>query len=278
MKLKTIDFKYLEYLSFWQERLTGTHLGKLLGVERTHAHRSILSPYKDLHGEDLVRRSRVWTARDPENVRPHYGPASVKDLFRFLDGLEFLQDLPGEALGVPLEEVRIDLPVEQNLTAFRALYAAAAQKRVVRVLYRSRKREAEYLFSPHAVVRTASRPHFRGFMKGFEGKDGKFTDLVPARVLAVEIGAERDYVAPDEDTGWNTRIDVQLRLSEDLPESRRKTLLQEYAPVSTFENGRLTIPDVRTCLAPYLCRHLRYRVYDDLPVEVWVPIQAYDFC
>lgn len=277
VKLKTIDFKILEYLAFWQARLTGTRLAALLGVERTHAHRAVLSPYIGLHGEDLTRRDRVWMMRDPEHCRPRYGPASVEDLFRFLDGMEVLRDLPGEALGVPLEDVTIDLPVEQNLTAFRTLYAAAAQRRAVRVLYRSRRREAEFVFSPHAVVRATARPHFRGFMTGDEGRDGLFTDLVPARVIRFGPLDERFYVGPEEDTGWTDRIPVRLRLSDNLSEGLRLALMREYAPLDGFADGILTIPDVRACLAPYLCRHLRYRVFDEAPVEVWVPVEAYPF-
>lgn len=277
MKLKTIDFKFLEYLSFWQERLTGTRLAELLGVERTHAHRSVLSPYMGLHGAELEQRDRVWTVRDPEEHLPRYGPSSIEELFRFLDGLDFLRDLPGEALGVPLEDVTIDLPVEQNLSAFRTLYAAAAQRRPVRVLYRSRKREAEYLFSPHAVVRTTSRPHFRGFMCGFEGRDGLYTDLVPARVITARMEGPGGYVGPEDDKGWHDRIEVRLRFSAELPEETRKTLLREYAPLEGFSDGVLTIPSVRACLAIYLCRHLRYRVFHEVPVEVWIPIGDYGF-
>ena len=277
MKLKTVDFKFLEYLAFWQERLTGTRLAALLGVERTHAHRAVLAPYMFLHGQTLKQQDRVWTVQDPDLNLPLYGPSTVEHLFRFLDGLEMLRDLPGEALGVPLEDVTIDLPVEQNLGAFRTLYAAAAQRRPVRVLYRSRKREAEYLFSPHTVVRTAARPHFRGFLRGFEAKDGLFTDLVPARVIRAEAGEPRDYVGPERDEAWARRIAVRLRLCPTLPEDLRATMMREYAPIDRFKEGVLTIPDVRSCVAPYLCRHLRYRVFDDLPVEVWVPMEEYPF-
>lgn len=277
MKLKTIDFKFLEYLSFWQERLTGTRLADLLGVERTHAHRAVLSPYIGLHGEDLVQRDRVWMVRDPEVSLPRYGPASVEDLFRFLDGLEFLKDLPGEVLGVPLEDVIIDLPVEQNLAGFRTLYAAAAQKRAVRVLYRSRRREADYVFSPHAVVRAAARPHFRGHMKGADGRDGIFTDLVPARVIRAEMLGPGDYVGPEGDLEWARRVDVRLRLSAELSDDSRATLLREYEALDAFRDGVLTVPQVRACVAVYLCRHLRYRVFDEVPVEVWVPVESYGF-
>jgi hypothetical protein len=277
MKLKTVDFKFLEYLAFWQERLTGTRLADLLGVERTHVHRAVMNPYMSLHGEELVQRNRVWVVRDPDATRPRYGPASVESLFRFLDGLELLRDLPGEELGVPLEDVTIDLPVEQNLAAFRSLYAAAAQKRAVRVLYRSRRREAEYVFSPHAVVRATARPHFRGFMEGTEGRDGVFTDLVPARVIRCEILDEARYVGPEGDAGWSERVDVRLRPAETLTEDQRATLYREYAPIEGFRDGVLTIPEVRACLAPYLCRHLRYRVFDEAPVEVWTPVEEYPF-
>jgi hypothetical protein len=277
MKLKTIDFKFLEYLAFWQERLTGTRLAELLGVERTHAHRAVLSPYMRMHGSELANKDRVWSVRDPSLTPPRYGPASVEDLFRFLDGLEFLRDLPGETLGVPLEDVTIDLPVEQNLNAFRTLYAAAAQRRAVRIHYRSRKREADYLFSPHAVVRTAARPHFRGFMRGFDGRDGFFTDLVPARVIRAEMAGPEDYVGPEGDLAWETRIKVRLRLSEAIPDDMRETMMREYAPLDGFSDGVLTITGVRACLATYLCRHLRYRVFDVVPIEVWIPEEEYAF-
>lgn len=270
-----VDFKVLEYLSFWQERLTGTRLAGLLGVERTHAHRAVLAPYMSLHGQTLRQQDRVWTVQDPDVNLPLYGPSTVEHLFRFLDGLEVLRDLPGEALGVPLEDVTIDLPVEQNLAAFRTLYAAAAQRRPVRVLYRSRKREAEYMFSPHAVVRTAARPHFRGFLRGSDGRAGRYTDLVPARVIRAETGEAPEYVGPEQDEEWARRIEVRLLLSPALPEDLLATVLREYAPLERFKDGVLKIPDVRACVAPYLCRHLRYRVFDDLAVEVWTPMEDY---
>lgn len=277
MKLKKIDFKFLEYLAFWQDGLTGTRLADFLGVDRTHVHRAVMTPYMELHGEDLVQRRRVWMVRDPERGRPRYGPATIEDLFRFLDGLQFLADLPGDELGVPLEDVTIDLPVEQNLGSFRTLYAAAAQRREVRVLYRSRRREAEYLFSPHAVVRTTSRPHFRGFLRGFEGREGVFTDLVPARVISAELAEARTYVGGETDLAWHRRTTVRLGVAPGLSDDQRTTLMAEYAPIAAFADGVLTIPNVRVCLAPYVCRHLRYRVFDDDPVEVWVPLETYGF-
>lgn len=277
MKLKKIDFKFLEYLAFWQDGLTGTRLADFLGVDRTHVHSAVMTPYMELHGEDLVQRRRVWVVREPERRRPRYGPATIEDLFRFLDGLQFLADLPGEELGVPLEDVTIDLPVEQNLGSFRTLHAAAAQRREVRVLYRSRRREAEYLFSPHAVVRTTSRPHFRGFLRGFEGREGVFTDLVPARVISAELAEARTYVGDETDLAWHRRTTVRLGVAPGLSDDQRTTLMAEYAPIAAFADGVLTIPNVRVCLAPYVCRHLRYRVFDDDPVEVWVPLETYGF-
>lgn len=277
MKLKTVDFKFLEYLSFWQGRLTGTRLADLLGVERTHAHRAVLAPYMRINPDALAQKGRFWAVRDPDRSLPRYGPARVEDLFRFLDGLEALADLSGEVLGVPLENAAIDLPVEHNLHAFRTLYAGAAQRRVVQLLYRSRKQEIRLRFSPHALIRTAARPHFRGFAVGDGDRPGFFTDLVPSRVITAEDLGGAGYVSGETDPGWTGRVEVRLRLSPALPEMTRDSLMSEYAGLDGFSDGVLRIDGVRICIAPYLCRHLRYRVFDNTPVEVWIPETDHPF-
>ena len=75
---------------------------------------------------------------------------------------------------------------------FRFLLAACVRKRPVDVTYRSKTRTFITRFSPHTLVRTAHRMHFRGYSIIGDGRPGFYWDLRCPHARVVKLEAPRD--------------------------------------------------------------------------------------
>lgn len=264
MKLKEVDFKILEYLAFWEGGVTAGRIAEVVGVDRVHAQRAIMTPYQAAHPGHLEPAGRARRLAD--RVRPLFGPQTLTELFETVD---MVRAACGEGrVGVPTE--RLDgLAPKSGEGAFRTLYAACARKEAVGVTLEGPGGAEVGLFSPHHLIRDGGSPFFRGHM--WSTGAGRYLDLDPSLVGRAEAGSRADYVGPDGDADWHARETVTLRLAEGLSPEIRAAALREHPEAAAQEKGQLVIRGVRRCLVPHLVRQMRYRVLDEGPVEVWVP-------
>lgn len=266
---RTFDTLLADFLAFWQENLTGSRLASLLGVDRAHAHRKTVSWFTRKHEAVLTvgtRRSRKY--RDDPELRPVYGPADTAELFRLLDAIPLVN--PRARIDVPMEVVDTNFSSRTHVHVFRKLYAACARRETVIAEYQSRTRAFTMEFSPHTLVRTPGRPHFRGYGQ-ISGEDtGFFTDFVPARVLSIREGSGSNFVGCEADRAWHRRVTLEFVLNPDLPDQLAKALRQEVSSHPAFSNDRLVLPGIRECVAPYFVSHLGFRTVEGEAVRVWL--------
>lgn len=264
MKLKGVDFRILEYLAFWEGGVTAGRIAEVVGVDRVHAQRAIMTPYRAAHPGQLEPAGR--SRRLADQVTPLFGPRTLTELFETVD---MVRSACGEdRVGVPME--RIDgLAPRSGEGAFRTLYAACARKEAIGVSLDEPEGAETGLFSPHHLVRECGVLYFRGHLSSPGA--GRYRDVDPNRVARIDLASKAEYVGPDGDADWHARETVTLRLAEGLAPSVRAAALREHAGHAGVEEGRLIIEGVRRCLVPHLVRHLRYRVLEEGPVEVWVP-------
>jgi hypothetical protein len=264
MKLKEVDFKILEYLAFWEGGVTAGRIAEVVGVDRVHAQRAIMTPYKSTHPGQLEPAGR--SRRLADQVIPLFGPRTLTELFETVD---MVRSACGEGrVGVPTE--RLDgLARRSGEGAFRTLYAACARKEAVGVTLEGPDGAETGLFSPHHLIRDGGSPFFRGHL--WSTGAGRYLDLDPNRVSRAEAGDGAGYVGPDGDADWHARETVTLQLAEGLSPELRAAALREHPEAAGQEKGRLVIRGVRRCLVPHLVRQMRYRVLEEGPVEVWVP-------
>jgi hypothetical protein len=146
---------------------------------------------------------------------------------------------------------------------FRTLLGACARKKPVEIVYRARTREITTQFSPHTIVQTAQRIHFRGYSP-FDSPEGHYWDLVPSRVMWAELSAS-GYVDGSGDAEWQEETKLQLVLSPDLPPPMRSAVRREHG----MEGDHLTLGPLPKALMRYVLAEYTHRRYEGYSFEVW---------
>ena len=165
---------------------------------------------------------------------------------------------------------------------FRALFRAQTSRRAVLIDYRAKSGPRPMWFSPHSLVETSHRIHFRGHAQWLStlpddhtvGKRALFYDIVPTRIAAIEGESDENYVSDDLDVFWHETVDAVFTLSDELPQEIRSAIIQEWGPLIYERNGKviLLIPNVRKALLQYVSDDLRVRVFQGKMYEIWIPL------
>jgi hypothetical protein len=142
-----------------------------------------------------------------------------------------------------------------------------------------------YRFSPHTLVDTSSRPHFRGYAADPVSETGHFIDLLPSRVLQLldvnnnsHASKNNSYVSYEFDHEWIRRVALTFQLQENMDENLKEELSWEYA----IQDGSLVFYNVRAALALYMIRQLLERRVEgrDQPVFKYLgsnpPLSPFD--
>lgn len=255
---------------FWEGGFSAERLASRLGMRREHVQRTIILDYR-ARNPGALRREGYRYALPAEDVDPLLAPRDAAEVFNLLsaeDGIRtrsIAAGLPSpDHQTVRTEDVVALTTSRPDTRAFRALSMACAGRKSVTMSYLTRSGPAELKFSPHTLVRTAWRLHFRGHAAGesFGGNEG-FGDFVPSRVLEI-FSIENDFVADTEDQSWHAREDLLFRLSPDLPDEVRTQAYQEYM------SDTITIPQVRLAIAGYVRRAMTWRVFRDEMYLTWL--------
>ncbi len=240
----------LEYLALWEGRLTAERLGALTGIRREQAQNAIITPYRTDHPGRLTRTHRGFRI-DPDHALALSMPSDPGGFVAALTGLKTVMPGDGWPLAGNFESVPLVCRASADNTMFLAIYQAMCSETAVHVHYRSKRATRAFVFSPHTLVETGDRPHFRGFAANPLTGDGSFRDLVPLR--AVEVAAyEARYVPATGDADWHARTDLTFRLRPEVSDDVGAALDREYV---LDRDRALTIPGVRHALVRYVERH-----------------------
>ena len=267
----------LETMLFWEGEFSAQRLAERLGVRREHLQRTLIPEYRSRHPGALQRQGRAY-AESPEGVAPLLIPENPAELFNLLSAEDGILDrCEARGLGgTPNPDYRAARTADvvaltssrPDADKFRRLYMACARRQCLILSYMSRGGVIELAFSPHTLVRTAWRLHFRGHARTehFNGGE-RYIDLVPSRVLAV-LSAGDGYVSDKGDRQWHAREDLTFVLSDELPADIRRQAFQEYM------SDRITIPEVRCALANYVRRAMKWRVFWDDIRLTWKELEG----
>lgn len=277
-----MEFFAIEYLAYWEARLSAGRLAALLGRTRSQVQRTVIKDYEERHPGTLVRKKRGKAFADTaEGLR--FAPTSASALLDVIRGEHRLAEASGEAprFGPPLEEISAFGFSEPDPDLFQRLYAACVGRRAVRLDYAAKSGLMECDFSPHALVRDGARIHFRGYASTayrssapYQGPFQQYIDLAPSRVRRlIDEGDGADYVSDAGDADWHDRETLMFQLNEELPKEILAVLAVEYEGAKAGGDfRRLEIPNVRKALRIYVQRSLRRRAFGDVVHEIWLPV------
>ena len=256
----------LEFFAFWRDGVTAAELGRALGMTREAAQRSVVGPYKKEFPHATVRHGKR-THIDGDAYSLKVSPWRVLDVVNFTGAMQAFADAAGDEspLGVPIEDLANLLDIDNEVERFRELYAAIARRRAVYLDYAAKRGRIQLLFSPHTVVRTPTRLHFRGHSIRLSGGRSRYIDVVPGRVISSSPGSDVEYVGAKDDIEWHTRVSIVAELNPQLPGSVRESAMREHQC-----GDQLTIEDVRHAVAEYVVDWLKGRRLRGIADPVWV--------
>ena len=273
----------LEYLALWEGALSAQRLGKLVGLSREHAQRTVIGPYRQEMPGRLVSVGRRPSRIEPDAASTRWMPSDPGGFVAALTGLKAIAGASPEAwpVGGAFESVPLICRANGDNEAFVALYRAMCQRRSIDLEYQAKRGPRSYRFSPHTLVDTSNRPHFRGYAADPVSEIGRFIDLVPARVSQLPgvrnnaakirtdpIKASGPYVSYESDNEWIRRVDLTFQLHDNMDENLKEAISWEYA----IQEGFLVFYDARAALAPYIIKHLLERRVEgrDQPIFKYV--------
>ena len=175
-----------EFLSHWMGGVSLTELGRLLG----YTPRRLTDLIED--GQTLSKKRTVAydaSAKLHRTIVPTIelqGPKTASAVVAVLQAARLWNDNAGQELLCPVADTRDHRP-QPAPDVFRTLLAACTRRQVVDLTYLAKTRSHSVLFSPHTLVVTTHRLHFRGYSHFEEQGERHWWDLVPSRVTRTEI-------------------------------------------------------------------------------------------
>ena len=258
-----------EFLAFWRGGVTAAELGSALGLTREAAQRSIVAQYKRDYPHTTLRRwRRTHIDGDANSLKT--SPWRMLDAVNFTSAAQAFAEALGKEsfLGVPVEDLANPLDIDNDVERFRELYAAIARRRAVYLDYAAKGGRLQLVFSPHAVVRTPARLHFRGHSSRFGKRGGRYIDIVPGRIISLSPVSKDDYVGAADDVEWYKKVSIVAELNPELPKTARQSVMLEHQC-----QDWLTIESVRHAVADYVVGWLVGRRLRNIPDPIWSKVQ-----
>ena len=253
-----------EFLAHWVGGVSLRELGRILSYTPRRL--------ADLLRDEFSRLGRSTVAYD-SSAKRHcsvvatsalHGPQRILDVVTTLQAARLWTDPSTQELICPITDTRA-FRNDPAPDVFRTLLAACTRRQVVDVTYLARTQQHTVLFSPHTLVVTSHRVHFRGYSMFEQHGRWAWWDLVPSRAIRAEILPSSGYVGDEADAEWHRLITLKFRLHPDLPVSMREAMRQEHE----LDDDHLTIENVREALAPYISADYLERRYHGYDRAVW---------
>lgn len=259
-----------EFLTYWCGGTTGDEVARHLNMCRETVQRDVIGPYKQQFPGVLRYDRRTRKTRWNDGAAPKFCPADPVAIATVAHSEAIIAGSSGEVapFDIPVEDVGLvsDLVSEPDVDAFRELFTALARRSAVQLDYLAKSGRRSFSFSPHTLVRTSFRLHFRGYRDAGDGRPGDYIDVIPDRILRTETLSCRDYVNAAADADWHRKVRVVASLLRDLPSTVHAALQREYGLAS--RDQWVTRP-VRAAVAPYIADAFETRRVHGWNGPVW---------
>jgi hypothetical protein len=264
-----------EFLTYWGGGTTANELKEILGMSREAVQRTVIGAYqKQFPGAityDRRKRRSKWGDSAALKLCPSE-PAAIlaiaqsEALTEEFAGVKSLCVARVEDVGL-VTNLLIPMDVEPDLTGFQALFAGLMRRSAVQLDYLAKRGRLSMIFSPHTLVRTSFRLHFRGYCCDINDvRPGIYIDVVPDRILRALPLDPSSYVDDSGDTEWRRTVRIVVQLHENLPETVIVALRREY---SLHEGHAWQTRPVKAAVAPYVMDAFEARRVHGWEGPVW---------
>ena len=276
--------KIYEALLYWRGNLNSSEFAEAVGKSRQHVQIDVIKPY--------VRRRGAWDL-DETRGRKH-GRTLQGQLTSAPDGLwTFFGLLTAERNWRRRERLGcsslagidiVDLAPPEQASGTVWMCRACAQKRALdgRYLFRNHG-DLPVRFSPHTMVRTPRRIHFRGHLLVFKRngpEDWGYVDLVPGRFYGDDrrmledpdymILREFGYRGVEGDRDWQEEVEIIFEINPALPQKAYLALQHEHG-INPDREGRCCLElTVSRALAYSYEHHVFDRTVGPERMKAWI--------
>ena len=267
--------KIYEALAFWCGNVNAVEFADAVGRTRQYVQTEVITPFVqgrkgDLHQKRGRKHGRTLL------VHPRIAPGNLWDFFGLLSAERGWRRRirPGFSSFAGLDVVDLAPPALADTAVW--VCRAAAQKRALVGSYLFKRHGVRSVcFSPHTMIRTPRRIHFRGHLvvEGpTERQDWGYVDLVPGRFLddGLQLLEEPDYKGAEGDQDWHEEIEIAFKINPELPRNAFFALRQEHG-IKPDRDGNCRLEfKVRKALVHSYEHHVFDRTIGPERLQVWV--------
>lgn len=239
---------FIELITWWEGRISASHLIRQFGISRTQAQKDILYYQQLLPGNLLYNASYKGFLPQTE-FQQGYISGDVVEYLNWVSHQDAIVDistaLPYTTLALPKRQV--------NAEIIRVLVTAIRQQRRVEVDYVSVSNPDRQgrIIVPHHFVSAGLRWHLRAFCE----KSNGFRDFVLSRFRGVPDLLNKTNISAGQDPGWITELCLAFQPDPRFTLAQQEVLAHDYQ----MQNGKLHIHS-RACLAQYVLQEMQVNI------------------
>lgn len=217
-------YAFIETCIYWGMGLTATHLGRIFGIARQNAQKNI-KDYKTSYPGQMRYNSSSKCHEASESFKPKLIRNQPDAYLDYLRGNHLVSRFWSENDWSELTVYDVDEKTRPYLDrhCVRIVISALEHQKVVRIHYHSKNLTQHLTISPNNLVYASQRYHVRAYCH----ESFHYIDLGLSRILDAELTTD-DWVSEEEDTNWNTPIELQFTPNVELPRQVFNTLKQDY--------------------------------------------------
>jgi len=263
--------RLIEALLLWEGAVSNERLRELLGCTSVHASR-LLSSFRQVYPRQIIRSQG-------DVLGEYIAGVSIKPILTTGDPDEYVS-LTRNAPTAYVTTVQTNYS-EFEPALFGHLHRAAVVGTGVIVAYQTldRPAAAERLIFPHQVVEIAQRWHTRAW----DSQSETFDDFYLGQIVKCRPSETASPVIGDDDTGWNTEVEIGIRSHDDLGYEKASVVEHEYFKGTVGRRIR-----TRGCLVRHVLDAMKVAVdpvtqkppvyllqtRDSKPLEPWLSTRA----
>ncbi|TDO96268.1 WYL domain-containing protein [Marinomonas balearica] len=241
----------IELIVFWEGQINATRLIETSRITRQTASEWI-KQYQDDTDNTLKYSPTAKAKVISQDFTPRYINQTIDEYLNWLELGALLSEVSNESEHSHIYRIRPPNRFVSPLV-IRPLIKAIRNKTAVDCEYLSVKSADPIgrLIYPHSFVKAANRWHIRAYCEYRKN----YLDFVLSRFQSVEYDGKTAQYSHQNDTHWNTEIELILAPDSRLNDRQKRVIEQDYG----MENGQLVIK-TRAALVKYTLDDLQIKI------------------
>ncbi len=243
-------YRLIEIIALWEGRLTTNHLCQSFQIKRQQASKDINKYNQAIAPGNLAYDAKLKGYRPSDTFKPVFTRGIAEEyLLALASNRDISHNFSTLDLGFHQTEMLHSPMRHVDPQILRALVQAARDGEKIDMGYVSMTspNEESRIITPHTLVCTPLRWHVRAYCE----KNRDYRDFVLSRFRSINGTEGRSNNLKDQDSRWNTEVNIVLRPDPRLTGYQRAIVEHDYG----MTDGQHTVK-TRSALVPYVIQQL----------------------